>query len=157
MRRTHRRSLKLPMPNISAAKRRQIAALTIIMACSLLYSSFTKGAAASNFAGFSGNGVTGFAVAEPAACRSECFVIGQSACYGSFVARCLDKNKDGCLEWNKQVFCKGGCEDARCNAAVVETAVKGKCESWCSEYATKYYDWPTVCKSYTDCSGCAMC
>jgi hypothetical protein len=141
-------SSRMPYHSISAEKRKQIAMLAIFLACSILISSYGKSAAQASAMATAG--------ALPT-CKNECFNLGQNSCYGSFVAKCGNFDSDSCMEWGKQYYCQGGCSGGRCKVVINSEPAPQKCDSWCAQYADKYYDWKTVCEWYPDCHGCAQC
>jgi hypothetical protein len=148
---------------ISHSKKKQIAALAIILAASIFLSPFLATLPR-----------TGYAVSKPAAqaCQNECFYTGETQCSSRFLQTCGNYDNDKCLEWSTGLACSNGCENGKClplsEMKPVQQAVQQtnqdtfwqteKCETFCADYATKYYQWETVCKWYvTSCSGCAMC
>jgi len=51
-------------------------------------------------------------------CRSECTVMGATACRGEMLCTCADANGDGCLEWSSAAPCPEGtlCSAGECRA-----------------------------------------
>jgi hypothetical protein len=136
---------------ISRSKKKQIAALAIILAASIFLSPL-----------LTAKSPTAYVTAKPG-CNNECSYSGEKQCDGSLLKTCGYYDSDACLDLDSGLACGHGCSAGKC-LPLVQSQVqedkfwqKEKCEPWCADYATKYYPWETVCTWYPGCKGCSQC